>query len=81
MASEFRRRAFGCSPQIQRIVSSWCQPCAAGQPRISSQFFHYDVTRWLDGDPAGPPPPPQRPAVTARGATSTTLTSSRCRIR
>jgi hypothetical protein len=24
------------------------------------QFFHYDVERWLDGDPAGPPPPPQR---------------------
>jgi hypothetical protein len=24
------------------------------------QFFHYDVARWLDGDPAGPPPPPQR---------------------
>jgi hypothetical protein len=21
------------------------------------QFFHYDVARWLDGDPAGPPPP------------------------
>ena len=24
------------------------------------QFFHYDVERWLDGDPAGPPPPPSR---------------------
>ena len=24
------------------------------------QFYHYDVGRWLDGDPAGPPPPPQR---------------------
>ena len=24
------------------------------------QFFHYNVARWLDGDPAGPPPPPQR---------------------
>ena len=22
------------------------------------QFYHYDVERWLDGDPAGPPPPP-----------------------
>ena len=21
------------------------------------QFLHYDVARWLDGDPAGPPPP------------------------
>jgi hypothetical protein len=24
------------------------------------QFFHYNVARWLDGDPVGPPPPPQR---------------------
>jgi hypothetical protein len=24
------------------------------------QFFHYDVDRWLEGDPAGPPPPDQR---------------------
>jgi hypothetical protein len=26
----------------------------------SKQFYHYDVARWLDGDPAGPEPPPQR---------------------
>jgi hypothetical protein len=26
----------------------------------SKQFFHYDVRRWLDGDPAGPPPPESR---------------------
>jgi len=24
------------------------------------QLYHYDVERWLDGDPAGPPPPPER---------------------
>jgi hypothetical protein len=24
------------------------------------QLYSYDVTRWLDGDPAQPPPPPQR---------------------
>jgi hypothetical protein len=24
------------------------------------QFYHYDVQRWLDGDPAGPPPPQRR---------------------
>lgn len=24
------------------------------------QFFHYDVAQWLDGDPAGPPPPAAR---------------------
>ncbi len=26
----------------------------------SQQFYHYDVERWLDGDPAEPAPPPQR---------------------
>ena len=26
----------------------------------SKQFFHFDVKRWLDGDPAGPPPPESR---------------------
>ncbi|MGH9277385.1 MAG: MGH1-like glycoside hydrolase domain-containing protein, partial [Acidimicrobiales bacterium] len=26
----------------------------------SKQFFHYDVERWLDGDPAGPAPPLSR---------------------
>ncbi len=24
------------------------------------QFYYYDVSRWLDGDPAQPPPPPAR---------------------
>jgi hypothetical protein len=26
----------------------------------SKQFFHYDVTQWLNGDPAQPPPPSDR---------------------
>jgi len=26
----------------------------------SKQFYHYVVTEWLEGDPAGPPPPPER---------------------
>jgi hypothetical protein len=26
----------------------------------SKQFYYYDVTRWLDGDPAQPPPPASR---------------------
>ncbi|HEY6575254.1 MAG TPA: glucosidase, partial [Mycobacterium sp.] len=26
----------------------------------SKQFYHYDVARWLDGDPNQPPPPQQR---------------------
>jgi hypothetical protein len=26
----------------------------------SKQFYHYEVQQWLAGDPAGPPPPPER---------------------
>ena len=26
----------------------------------NKQFYHYDVKRWLEGDPAGPSPPPER---------------------
>ncbi len=26
----------------------------------SKQFYHYDVKRWLEGDPVGPPPPAER---------------------
>jgi hypothetical protein len=26
----------------------------------SKQFYHYDVRTWLNGDPAGPPPPQER---------------------
>ena len=26
----------------------------------SKQFYHYDVNAWLEGDPAGPPPPSRR---------------------
>ena len=26
----------------------------------SKQYYNYDVAQWLDGDPAGPPPPQQR---------------------
>jgi hypothetical protein len=26
----------------------------------SKQYFHYVVEEWLEGDPAGPPPPPER---------------------
>ena len=32
----------------------------------SQQFYHYDVARWLDGDPTQPPPPEAR--KTARNA-------------
>jgi hypothetical protein len=26
----------------------------------SKQFYHYDVLKWLEGDPTGPPPPAER---------------------
>ncbi|MGD1096549.1 MAG: glucosidase [Bryobacteraceae bacterium] len=26
----------------------------------SKQFFYYDIPQWIKGDPAGPPPPPER---------------------
>jgi hypothetical protein len=29
----------------------------------SKQFYHFDIRRWLAGDPAFPPPPPERAAV------------------
>ena len=29
----------------------------------SKQYYHFDVDRWLDGDPAQPPPPPGRDAL------------------
>ena len=29
----------------------------------SKQFYHFDIQRWLAGDPAFPPPPPERAAV------------------
>ncbi|MGH7213348.1 MAG: MGH1-like glycoside hydrolase domain-containing protein, partial [Tepidisphaeraceae bacterium] len=32
------------------------------------QFYHYIVKDWLDGDPAQPPPPPQRKQAGARNA-------------
>ena len=33
---------------------------ALGGMLWSKQFFHYDIRRWLEGDPAGPPPPASR---------------------
>ena len=39
----------------------------------SKQFYYYDVPRWLAGDPALPPPPPERLSGrnSAAGSTST----------
>lgn len=33
---------------------------ALGGMLWSKQFYHYDVRTWLEGDPAGPPPPSER---------------------
>ena len=42
----------------------------------SKQFYHFDVDRWLDGDPAATPAAGRaaRTAATTSGATSTTTT-------
>ena len=39
---------------------------ALGGMLWSKQFYHYDVARWLDGDPGQPTPPPAR--LTGRNA-------------
>ncbi len=36
------------------------QRCALAGMIWGKQLFSYDVEQWLDGDPAGPPPPPDR---------------------
>ncbi len=43
------------SPEQRRIAR-------AGYASLLStkRFYAYDVAEWLDGDPAGPPPPPER---------------------
>jgi hypothetical protein len=47
----------------------------------SKQFYHYVVRDWLQGDSGNPPlPQNERRAEIASGRTSTTLTSSPCRI-
>jgi hypothetical protein len=45
----------------------------------SKQWFHFDVRRWLEGDPPSPRPRPSAGAAATRsGRTSTTTTSSPC---
>ena len=44
----------------RRRLAPTRRSCCARRSRgmlWSKQFYHYDVQRWLDGDPAGPPPP------------------------
>ena len=45
----------GASPDEARVL----RQALAGM-LWSKQFYHYDVRRWLEGDPSEPPPPPQR---------------------
>ncbi len=45
----------GASPDEALVLRQ-----ALGGMLWSKQFFHYDVLRWLEGDPAGPPPPAAR---------------------
>ena len=50
------------SPTDERLVARQ----ALSGMLWGKQFYHYNVTRWLDGDPAQPPPPPER--LTGRNA-------------
>jgi hypothetical protein len=43
------------SDDAQRVMRQ-----ALGGMLWSKQWYHYDVQRWLRGDPTQPPPPPQR---------------------
>jgi hypothetical protein len=56
-ADEFYRQLTpaGASPEEARVL----RQAAAGM-LWCKQFYHYDVKRWLDGDPGQPPPPPGR---------------------
>jgi len=45
----------GCSDDEALVLRQ-----ALGGMLWSKQFYHYDVRGWLDGDPAGPPPPESR---------------------
>ncbi len=45
----------GLTPELKMI-----QRQAFAGMLWSKQFYHYDVSQWLEGDPAQPAPPPQR---------------------
>ena len=55
-ADEFYRTVSTAQTEDERLV----QRQALAGLLWSKQFFNYDVDKWLRGDPAGPPPPPQR---------------------
>src|SRR5262249_13242586 len=52
------------------VIPAHCSPDEAAVARQAfagllwgKQFYHYDVNRWLSGDPGQPPPPPGRGAI------------------
>ena len=47
------------TPDLSEDAKAVQRQAFAGM-RWSKQFYHYDVSRWLKGDPAGPPPPAKR---------------------
>ena len=55
-ADEFYRAISTAQTEDERLV----QRQALAGLLWSKQFFYYDVDKWLRGDPAGPPPPPER---------------------
>jgi Glycosyl hydrolase family 63 C-terminal domain len=59
-ADEFYRELIpaGCSDDEALVV----RQALAGM-LWSKQFYHFDVQRWLDGDPAGPRPPAERRGI------------------
>jgi Mannosylglycerate hydrolase MGH1-like glycoside hydrolase domain len=56
-ADEFYAKRVGKSTSQDAIS---IQRQAFGGLLWSKQFYHYDIRTWLEGDPAGPPPPPER---------------------
>ncbi|HTC70997.1 MAG TPA: hypothetical protein VK662_15610 [Acidothermaceae bacterium] len=69
-ARQLEADAFYAGVPAMEIASADPPGISAGEAAIvrqaiagllwSKQFYHYDVERWLEGDPAGPPPPPGR---------------------
>ena len=64
MTARERRRPTSSTPSSRRPAASEDEALILRQALAgmlwSKQFYHYDVRRWLDGDPADPPPPPER---------------------
>ncbi len=53
---------FFASVQPERLSQDECEVMRQSLAGLmwSKQYYSYDVDAWLDGDPANPPPPPER---------------------